>query len=293
MHIHQNHHFYQQILCEAFGNGIVLNNSTPTAGGCINNSLRLATNRGVYFLKWNPSIPGDMFEKEAKGLELLRNAGELKIPQVITWGKLEEKNYLLLENIEAAPLSRDYWEDFGRSLASLHKNHTYSNYGLDHDNYIGSLPQNNSPNGNWISFFVEKRLDYQLKLALQNGLVDTRFADRYRSFYKLLPGLLPVNPPSLLHGDLWSGNVMTGPDGKVCLIDPAVYYGHREIELAFTQMFGGFERRFYQAYYETWPLDPGYDERVDIYNMYPSMVHVNLFGTSYLSGVKRVLRRYV
>ena len=132
-----------------------------------------------------------------------------------------------------------------------------------------------------------------MQLAIQNGLVSSNFIERYRNFYKLIPDLLPADQPALLHGDLWSGNVMVGGDGKVCLIDPAVYYGHREIELAFTQLFGGFDHEFYRSYQSTYPLEAGFDQRVDIYNMYPLMVHVNLFGTSYLSGVERVLKRYL
>lgn len=284
--------FFEKVLKESLGNNITLKNSRSIGGGCINNSMKLDTNDGPYFLKWNPSIPDDMFEVESKGLELLRNAGELTIPKVIARGKIEGKHYLLLEHVEAGRKQPDYWEDYGRSMAALHKNHSSEKYGLDHDNYIGSLPQENDPMESWIDFFREKRLEFQLRLALKNGLVDEYFADRYRSFYELLPGLLPENSPSLLHGDMWSGNVMVGPDGKVCLIDPAVYYGHREIELSFTQMFGGFERTFYEAYHEAYPVDPGFDERISIYNMYPYMVHVNLFGTSYLSGVESVLRRY-
>ena len=146
---------------------------------------------------------------------------------------------------------------------------------------------------NGIDFIIHNRLEYQLKLAKQNGLVSHDLIDRYRKFYDLLPGLLPVDKPALLHGDMWSGNVMVGDDGQACLIDPAVYYGHREIELAFTRMFGGFGHDFYSAYQSTYPLEPGFDERVEIYNIYPHMVHVNLFGTSYLGGVESVLRRYL
>lgn len=288
-----HHHFYQHILQEALGSDIRLDNFHYTSGGCINNAVRLTTDQGDFFLKWNPDIPDDMFAREAEGLQLLKNANALRIPSVIKFGKLENKNYLLLEHVKTAPQASGYWEDFGRSLAALHRNNTSENYGLDHDNYIGSLHQDNDWNPDWISFFMEQRLESQLRLALRSRLVDHQFADRYRAFYHHLPALLPVEPPALLHGDLWSGNVMTGPDGRVCLIDPAVYYGHREIELAFTQMFGGFDPRFYAGYDEAYPLHPGFDQRVDIYNMYPSMVHVNLFGTSYLPGVERVLRRYL
>ncbi len=286
-------HFFESILEESLGRSVKLKGTQFKSGGCINNALKLNTSEGDYFLKWQSGIPEDMFGKEAKGLELLQSANAMNIPKVIAFGVLDGKHYLLMENIDSAPSKADYWSHFGRALAEMHSNNSNPKYGLDHDNYIGKLPQQNDYDENWIDFFIEKRLDFQLRLAVKNQLVNSHFVNRYRKFYDILPELLPVDQPALLHGDLWSGNVMVGHDGYVCLIDPAVYYGHREIELAFTQMFGGFGQDFYTSYQEIYPLEPGFDERVGIYNIYPHMVHVNLFGTSYLSGVESVLRRYV
>ena len=285
--------FFESVLEAAFGKSITVRSTAFQSGGCINNALKLHTADRDYFIKWQTGIPGDMFQKEADGLALLANAGSLKIPEVYAYGKLDGKHYLLMEYIEGSSPNRNYWEYFGSSLAELHLNNTNANYGLDHDNFIGKLPQSNEAHGNWIHFFIHSRLEYQLDLAIKNRMVSSDFIDRYRQLYTLLPDLLPTEKPALIHGDLWSGNVMVGNDGNVCLIDPAVYYGHREIELAFTQMFGGFADAFYKAYNEAYPLVPGFDERVDIYNIYPHMVHVNLFGQSYLSGVERVLRRYL
>lgn len=285
--------FFEAVLEESTGKSLVVINTEFKSGGCINNTLKLRTSGGDFFLKWQTGIPHDMFEKEAAGLKLLANAGPIKIPEVIAHGKVEGKYYLLMEHIESAAPSNNYWEDFGEALAIMHKDNSAERYGLDHDNYIGKLPQANHVSDNWIDFFIQNRLEYQLKLAIQNGLVSNNLIDRYRNFYKLLPDLLPVDKPALLHGDMWSGNVMVGHDGKVTLIDPAVYYGHREIELAFTHMFGGFRHEFYSSYRSNYPLDPGFDERIEIYNIYPHMVHVNLFGTSYLGGVESVLRRYL
>ncbi len=286
-------HFFESILEESLGRSVKLKGTQFKSGGCINNALKLNTSEGDYFLKWQSGIPEDMFGKEAKGLELLQSANAMNIPKVIAFGVLDGKHYLLMENIDSAPSKADYWSHFGRALAEMHSNNSNPKYGLDHDNYIGKLPQQNDYDENWIDFFIEKRLDFQLRLAVKNQLVNSHFVNRYRKFYDILPELLPVDQPALLHGDLWSGNVMVGHDGYVCLIDPAVYYGHREIELAFTQMFGGFGQDFYTSYQEVYPFEPGFDERVGIYNIYPHMVHVNLFGTSYLSGVESVLRRYV
>jgi len=285
--------FFEAVLEAATGKPLKVKSTQFKSGGCINNALKLSTSQGDFFLKWQSGIPEDMFQMEAEGLKLLSKAGTIKIPEVMAFGKLEGKHYLLMENIDSAPPSSNYWEDFGIALANMHQNNSAGTYGLDHDNYIGKLPQPNDTDENWINFFVQHRLEYQLKLAIENQLVSSDLVDRYRRFYDLLPNLLPIDQPALLHGDMWSGNVMVGNDGKACLIDPAVYYGHREIELAFTQMFGGFAHEFYNAYNSSYPLEPGFDERVEIYNIYPHMVHVNLFGTSYLNGVESVLRRYL
>lgn len=285
--------FFEVVLKEALGKSVQVKSTAFKSGGCINNALKLTTSEGDFFLKWQIGIPEDMFQKEAEGLKLLAKSGSIKIPEVLAYGKLGEKHYLLMENIESAAPTGSYWVDFGKALAEMHHNNSSEKYGLSHDNYIGKLPQPNDFNGNWIDFFIQNRLEYQLNLAIQNRLVSNELIDRYRKFYELLPGLLPVDNPALLHGDMWSGNVMVGNDGKACLIDPAVYFGHHEIELAFTQMFGGFSHEFYSAYQSNYPLEPGFDERVGIYNIYPHMVHVNLFGTSYLGGVESVLRRYL
>ncbi len=285
--------FFEAILEDGTGRLIKVLNTQFKSGGCINNTLKLITSEGDYFLKWQSGIPEDMFQKEALGLILLSNTNTIKIPEVFAHGKLEGKHYLLMENIESAPPTNNYWEDFGITLAEMHLNNTTKKYGLDHDNYIGKLPQPNDANGDWIDFFIHNRQEYQLKLAIDNHMVNNSFIDRYRKFYELLPQLLPADRPALLHGDMWSGNVLVSNNGKVCLIDPAVYYGHREIELAFTYMFGGFDHDFYDSYKATYPLDPGFEERIDIYNIYPHMVHVNLFGQSYLHGVEGVLSRYL
>ncbi len=287
------YNFFSLILEKALGYDTRIISTSVKSGGCINNAVHLNTEVGHFFLKWNERAPEDMFEKEAEGLKLLRESGNVRVPSPLFHGKVEGKTFLLLEYLNSTAASMHYWEDLGRSLALLHRDNTSSKYGLKYDNYIGRLQQKNSFHDNWIEFFIEERLEVQLKVALKQGEVDMRFAERYRKFYDRLPDLLPVDPPSLLHGDLWCGNVMTGPDGNAWLIDPAVYYGHREIELAFTKMFGGFGREFYAAYREIYPTEPGFEERADIYNMYPSMVHVNLFGSSYLGGVEYVLKKYL
>jgi protein-ribulosamine 3-kinase len=284
--------FFETVLFKALGKETEVKDMQFLSGGCINNTVLLKTSSGDFFIKWSEENDEEMFEAEAKGLELLRKADELHIPEVLEHGRVGQRAFLLMEYIRSRPNKSDYWQDFGRKLAALHR-HTQSQFGLSHNNFIGSLPQSNEPMDNWVDFFIEKRLNVQLGLARYNELIDEGFVKKVKSIFPKLNEILPEEPPALLHGDLWSGNVMTDEKGEVCLIDPAVYYGHREAELAFTQLFGGFEQAFYKSYQEAYPLQPGFESRRDIYNMYPLLVHVNLFGTSYLSGVKRTMERLI
>jgi protein-ribulosamine 3-kinase len=284
--------FYEKVIEQEIGPGLVLKSHKGIGGGCIHNGVRLILDKGSYFLKWNDTIDLDMFETEALGLEFLRKISVINIPEVIGIGTINGTAYLLMNFIEPAPRSESYWEDFGSKLAQLHqKSNEY--FGLDHDNYIGSLPQENNFKSNWIDFFIDLRLDVMLTRASKKGLVDTPIIKKFEQLYAKLPSLILSEKPSLLHGDLWSGNVLVGMDGQVALIDPAVYFGHREVELAFTGLFGGFDRRFYQAYNDSFSLQPGYEDRFEIYNLYPLLVHLNLFGSSYLSGIKHVLNRFL
>ena len=156
----------------------------------------------------------------------------------------------------------------------------------------GRFEQYNHPNSNWINFFIEQRLDVQVKLAIKSGAVDAGWEKKFEALYAKLPSLIAVEKPSLIHGDLWSGNLITDEKGEPCLIDPAVYYGNREADLAMTRLFGGFSGEFYSAYEEAFPLPPGAEGRVDLYNLYPLLVHVNLFGGSYVHSVESILRAF-
>ncbi len=284
--------FFESVLFEAFGKDIEVSKYQFLGGGCINNAVKLETAIGKFFLKWNDSKQSEeMFEAEACGLNLLADKQLMAIPEVIKYGCNDGKAYLLLEFIQSAYRQRNYWRHLGEQLAELHRN-THGSFGLHFNNFIGALPQSNEYMSSWIDFFIEKRLKVQAGLAYYNGLVGKDLLKKFEKLYEKLPSLLPEEQPALLHGDLWSGNVMVNSQGLPCLIDPAVYYGNREIELAFTQLFGGFDNDFYQAYQAAFPLLPDFDERVEIYNLYPLLVHVNLFGGSYLSGVERVLKRY-
>ncbi len=284
--------FFIQVIFESTGIETEDINFRFVSGGCINNAVKLKCAAGNFFLKWNENAPSDMFETEAKGLKLLANNGIVATPIVINQGKADGKYYLLLELLEPAPRDKTYWETLGFRLAELHGCKD-PRHGLSYDNYIGRLHQNNAQSSSWIDFFINNRLRPQVELAKNNHLLPTQTGKQFELFFEKLPNLIPEASPSLLHGDLWSGNIHTGPDGQAWLIDPAVYYGNREMDLAFTKLFGGFDPLFYQAYREANPMQPGWQERIDICNVYPLMVHVNLFGLSYLSAVERTISRYL
>lgn len=266
---------------------------TPVAGGCINSGGRLQTDSGDFFLKWNSSkkFPG-MFAAEAEGLNVLRNPGVIHTPKVIATASLQEWQFILLEFVEAKEQVPEYWEMLGSQLAALHRQ-SGPLFGFTHDNYIGSLPQLNTERTDWIAFFAEQRLTVQVELALKNLRIDSVVVNQFDALFKKLPSLIPQEKPSLLHGDLWSGNLITYSTGEPCLIDPAVYYGSREAEIAYTRLFGGFSPAFYESYNKNFPLLPGFSERSEVYNLYPLMVHVNLFGGGYLSSVVSILKKYV
>ncbi len=263
----------------------------PVYGGDINESFKLITNKGNFFIKLNDNslFPG-MFEKEAAGLKLLKETNTLYIPEVIMNGQLEDTSYLVMEFIENDGNKKaTFWMDFGRKLAEMHR-HTNRFFGLDYDNYIGSLLQINTPDTSWTNFFIENRLKYQLKIALNKGHFTPKDIEEFEKLFELLPHILPDELPNLIHGDLWSGNFICSKKFGAVLIDPAVYYGNREMDLAMTQLFGGFDDEFYLAYHDNFPLKNGWQQRIKIYQLYPLLVHVNLFGGSYIHSVMNNLR---
>lgn len=258
------------------------------AGGCINHGGKVTTPDSVFFIKWNDAarFPG-MFSTEARGLQLLADTKCIRVPLVAWCDQIDGYQYIVQEFIEPGQRRSTYWQDLGRALASLHKV-TSSSFGLDHNNYIGSLPQNNQPANNWIDFFVHHRIEPQLQLLKASSMLRRRF----ESLFKNLSSIFPEEPPSLLHGDLWNGNLLVDEQGNPCVIDPAVYFGHREMELAFTMLFGGFASPFYDTYKEVFPVAPGFSDRVDIYNLYPLLVHANLFGGHYVAEMEEIVSRW-
>ena len=286
-------------LCDALSDrlGGPVEGGQPVYGGDINHAARFAVNGTRYFVKWSREAPASMFPAEADGLRRLSEAGGIRIPAVIALGEAEGAcpAYLALEWIETDGSATDAtMEDFGARLAALHR-HTTSQHGLERDNFIGLLPQRNTPDPAWSAFYRDQRIRPQMEMARQRGLLPKRREDLLTRLIERLPDLLDDTAiqPALLHGDLWGGNYLVDDQGEAVLIDPAVYYGHREMDLAMTALFGGFSRRFYEAYAATYPLDPGYEDRQPLYQLYYILAHLNLFGESYGGRVDSLAARYV
>jgi fructosamine-3-kinase len=280
------------ILSEKSGENVAIEHIASLSGGDINAAFRLETTIGTFFIKYNRSeaYPA-MFEREARGLSLLYDAGEVRIPEVLGTGDDGRHAFILLEYIASAAMKHGFWEGFGKKLAALHRHHG-DRFGLDHDNYIGSLKQYNDPSGSWTDFFRDRRLRVQMELAASSGLLPSSVQKSFEGLFGRLDDIFPDEPPCLIHGDLWSGNYMVDDRGEACIIDPAVYYGCREMDIGMSRLFGGFSPEFYRAYQEAWPMEPGWEERADICNLYPLMVHVNLFGQGYLGSVESILRKF-
>jgi protein-ribulosamine 3-kinase len=265
----------------------------PLGGGSINQVYKVILPDQTFVMKVNRNdrYPG-MFLAEAKGLQLLRQPDAPYVPEVIAQSVIGNYQFLLLEYLDKAPRRKDYPERFGCSLAALHRN-THAYFGLDHDNRMGALEQFNHQHTDGVTFFIQQRLMPQVKLALERKKIEAVHVHQFERLYIQLPQILPAEPPSLIHGDLWAGNVIEGPDGDACLIDPAVAYSHREADLAMTMLFGRFDDKFYDAYHSAFPLTQGWQERMDLWNLYPLLVHVNLFGDSYLTETVQILRKYL
>ncbi len=261
-------------------------------GGSINDSYLLTTSAGErWFLKLNDAARVDMYAAEAAGLEELAAADAVRVPRPVAHGIAGHQAYLLLEYLELGHETSLSAAELGRRLAAQHRV-TQDRFGWDSDNTIGRTPQQNGWCDDWIVFWCERRLGFQLKLARDDGYdhgLLTRGAELLDRVPALLAGHSPA--PSLLHGDLWAGNWGATPAGEPVIFDPAVYYGDRETDLAMTQLFSGFPPEFYSAYEAAWPLSPGHEQRFALYNLYHVLNHLNLFGRSYAAQAMGLVDR--
>ena len=244
-----------------------------------------------HFIKTGAATALAIFEAEATGLAALRAAGAVRVPEVYACEVVAGQARIVIEHLELRPLTRDSGADLGTCLAALHRT-TGPRFGWPADNFIGATPQENGWRDNWALFFADRRLRPQLKLARQHGM-ERRLAEQGEALAERLGAFfLAYQPlPSLLHGDLWGGNAGALPDGTPVIFDPACYYGDREADIAMTELFGGFPDSFYAAYRQAWPLDPGYETRKTLYNLYHVMNHFNLFGAGYLGQARRMIER--
>ncbi len=280
-----------------FGEDVQIRLSDWVSGGDINDARCQHLSNGTQvFVKSNSAARADLFSAEAAGLDAIASTKTVRTPRLLCRGAGAEGSFLMMEMVHAGRKAPDYWEVFGRELAAMHLAETDAftggaRFGFSGDNYIGSTPQRNDGRETWIDFFRDCRLAPQFRLARR--YLDARarrMAERVLD--RLDRYLAEPEKPSLLHGDLWSGNILRGSDGKAWLIDPAAYVGHAEADLAMTELFGRLPEAFYGAYSEVSPISPDYSGRRDLYNLYHLLNHLNLFGPGYLSAVLMTLRRY-
>lgn len=267
------------------------------SGGKVSHTARVDVNGTFYVVKWKPNAPVGFFEAEARGLALLRMARAFRVPDVVAHGEATQTDpaYLIMEWIEPAAGvdAAEFGADYGRILAALHSV-TGASFGLDHDNFNGELRQKNTPTASWGAFFRDQRIAVQMEIARDKGYLTPDREIALRNMMDQVVAILhgSTNPPSLLHGDFWTGNLIVAQGKQLAVVDPSVYYGDREVELAYTEMFGGPPAGFLEAYRRAYPLAAGYEYRRPLLQLYPMLVHMNHFGDDYWGGVEAICRYY-
>ncbi|NVK27007.1 MAG: fructosamine kinase family protein [Flavobacteriia bacterium] len=261
---------------------------TRLAGGDIHDVFSFDVEGEWYVIKVNQKMPADVFLKEAEGLKALRETGVVQVPNVLDVDEIDGVQYLLLEHVAKGSSMNP---EFGSELARMHR-FSSENFGWSSDNYIGSLPQENSPSSSWSEFFVESRLNPLVRRLRDSGKLGQGEARVFSLLESRIESLFPIEPPALLHGELWSGNALVDEKGSTWLIDPAVYYGHREMDLGMMRLFGGFHADVFQQYNFENPLEPDFEERVRLTRLYPILVHTVLFGGPYLSEAREIAKQY-
>ena len=274
--------------------GEIILDYRPVTGGDISNAYLLKTQTSRYFLKTNSAVDAlKMFSAEKAGLEAIAQTHSIAVPAVLGLGNFEGTAYLLLEYIESKAPTIAEMELLGMQLAQLHNSPIEEpGFGFKADNFIGKLPQSNTFHSDWPTFYAKERLGKQIERAFSRGLLSQKDTPAKESILQKSEYYLSGCRASLLHGDLWGGNYLISTEGKPYLIDPAVYYGHSEVDIAMSKLFGGFSDSFYHAYAQVIPFDEGTDIRIALYQLYYLLVHLNMFGSSYYPAVARIFKKY-
>jgi len=285
--------YLNQFLSQRAGHQFSSLKLQAVGGGSINHVYQvLANDRTKFFLKVNSAAKYPrLLQKEKKGLEFLGHQKIIRVPSVIACDEIDDYQILLLEWIESGLRTERFWKKFGEQLAALHYV-TNPYFGFETDNYMGALPQRNYEHNKWIEFFVQCRLRPQIEIATMKNLLPAKALAAFEHLYAEMETIFNDEQPALLHGDLWSGNFMCDQNSEPVLIDPAVYFGHRSMDLAMTTLFGGFERSFYESYNHHFPFPKNYKDQWDVCNLYPLLIHLNLFGAAYLGQIETILRSY-
>jgi len=259
-------------------------------GGCINSAVSLTNGQQTYFVKLNQASQVAMFEAEAAGLQEMFLTQTIRVPKPICWGTADTSAYLVLEWLELGGRGGGVaWAEMGRNLAAMHRTTSPNGFGWQMNNTIGSTSQPNPWTSDWITFWQQHRIGFQFQLANRRGGYFGKQAELLNAIPQLLANHKPQ--PSLVHGDLWSGNASVTRAGEPVIFDPATYYGDREVDLAMTELFGSFPTEFYQGYNAAFPLEAGYQQRKVLYNLYHILNHFNLFGGGYDSQANRMINQ--
>ncbi|MCI5055460.1 MAG: fructosamine kinase family protein [Flavobacteriales bacterium] len=268
-----------------------LNEVSRVSGGDICKAYKVRSDQHLFFVKvLEDSETVNALSQEKENLDLISQHYPY-IPKPFKGGRLRDYHYLLMEYIPTIPATPEHWEQFGTDLAEMHQS-SNEKFGLSYNNFIGTLDQSNAAHDSAHDFFWEERLNPLIRKSLSNQLLETSDVERFEKLAKKLEDILPDEPPALIHGDLWSGNFLHAEKGTF-IFDPACHYGLREADIAMSLLFGGFDRSFYDAYNQVYPLEKGWQNRMDLLNLYPLLVHLILFGRSYYGQISQILNKFV